>query len=1020
MAEPPDIPANKTYEFGELNDVAPSRVQRRLSTQNNDPIRAMRDAAIDLYTPNALEGMGPYKGIVIRVMEDPDPNDLPPGDWLYNLFGIGDTPSPPAVLKRYKVRIPELHAMVPVPTEYQMGPDASTPPEVVKIVARYPTFLARDSNVPEASCGDLVWVDFGHRINQSDPVFLGPLFPPPESGGGGAASTRPHNGPCGGLGGGGGGGGGGALTPDQRDRLVASGENFGCAIYLSTSPRGGEIKRRNERSPTRRVGGGSSYYRTVGSRNAKTPEYVEAGGSQLARSGRMAKGSCASISSRLARICKAHTIVCEDYSDRGYQLGARALNGTAGPIAGARPGGIDCSGFTFAVRVLSEWLCSANGQYYGFTNRVDSAKPWYAEAGPYTGWYHAKSRGELGQPEGKWSGRHTNVMVATGKTTDQLALWNSTEVPPMPGDEILVTVRPRDRANRMDNGTPPRRKFWSGRKWYWGEQNKEHFICHVLIAFVDPEGHLRLAESGGTHAGVGSKRWEVWSDGRMNREHYCFQSDEMKQAWQEAGGRPTTPWTPAMAREKIPEFFNASLDSRAAGTTPTATPATDGATNSDGETPSIQHGETPPATPPAAGDSATPPADPAGTPPTDGAQPAGPPTAAQQAQAEAREQLPAKTAAYEEKRNVLKPATSWTDGQERSEAALDTLLKKDENCPSAASTNFTPPLATGLKAESTTAWNEACTAWCDLKTTEAAAGGQNANTPANQSGSGQPAPAATGGDCRSGQGGGGGGAGRGRPLPPRPPAQPPATSVKKDAEHLSWIHYSLFGFLDQNAKTRRRGYEFIVIHDGGAYPYTADWRPKLDAGEGKGVIGYSSAKGCCKDWLSRSRCVGSHYYICSNGNTFQLGEERLVWCHAGCGSCGKDRTIRSLNSRSIGIDLQSTGSTTAAQMESLNKLIKDICRRRSIPNNETGVIAHFQSPKKHHYDPYKAHPPAAGSGFDWSKLKKSGGTHYDHTVRDPAKKVPGLWTDDDAPAPAADAPAEPASGSSDSSTPDSS
>ena len=98
----PQIPADKKFAFGELNDVSPSYAQRKLNTQSEDPLQAMRDAAIDHYTPNALEGVGPYKGIVLKVLDDPDQTDLPPGDWLFNIFGSseeGESEAPPYELK---------------------------------------------------------------------------------------------------------------------------------------------------------------------------------------------------------------------------------------------------------------------------------------------------------------------------------------------------------------------------------------------------------------------------------------------------------------------------------------------------------------------------------------------------------------------------------------------------------------------------------------------------------------------------------------------------------------------------------------------------------------------------------------------------------------------------------------------------------------------------------------------------------------------------------------------------------
>ena len=314
--------------------------------------------------------------------------------------------------------------------------------------------------------------------------------------------------------------------------------------------------------------------------------------------------------------------------------------------------------------------------------------------------------------------------------------------------------------------------------------------------------------------GVGSRRWEEWKDAYESRSRgplYNFQVDEFTRAFAEssAGGRPTTPWTPEMARQLIPEFFNANLDSRAAGAAETVQPTTDGAAPGSEKNPSTETKPT--------GDQAAAAPEPgneegAATPPAGAAPAAAPQDAAQN---QAREQLPAKQAAYEEKRNVLKAVTNWTDSQERSEAQLDTLIKKDENCPSAASTSFTPPLGSGLKTESTAAWNEACVAWCELKTTEATANGQNTNAPASQSTSGSPPPAAVGtGGCRSGQGGGGGGGG-GRADRPRPAPNPPSNSTTKDSQGIPGVRYEFFGVNDGNTNTRRRGYDFLVLHDGG-------------------------------------------------------------------------------------------------------------------------------------------------------------------------------------------------------------
>ena len=435
----PQIPADKKFAFGELNDVSPSYSQRRLNSQSEDPLAAMRDAAIDHYTPNALEGVGPYKGVVLQVLDDPDQSDLPPGDWLFNIFGSteeGGAEAPPYVLKRYKVRIPEIHAMLPEPDSYNEGNPQSD--EDRKIIERYPTFVARDSNIAEASAGDLVWVDFGNRKNQTDPTFLGPVFPPPENSAGGGPQNQNANGPCGGLGGSP--SSGGALSPDQRARLQASGANYGCALYLPKQ----QIRARNQGSPTKGQAGGSVYYYREHAKN-----YVAAGGSGLSVTGRMATGSCSNIQSRLARILKARTIVCEDYSDRGYKLGGRAANGTDRRIGNCAPGGIDCSGFCFAVRVVAEKLCGEG--YYGLPNNVDKEN-WWSGYIPYSAYYIG---GSNATPE---PAQHTNVMVVGRQSgATQITPWDWNAVPPMPGDDIAMasTSRPPPSFVEEDFGEIP-------------------------------------------------------------------------------------------------------------------------------------------------------------------------------------------------------------------------------------------------------------------------------------------------------------------------------------------------------------------------------------------------------------------------------------------------------------------------------------------------------------------------------------------------------------------------------------
>ena len=126
----------------------------------------------------------------------------------------------------------------------------------------------------------------------------------------------------------------------------------------------------------------------------------------------------------------------------------------------------------------------------------------------------------------------------------------------------------------------------------------------------------------------------------------------------------------------------------------------------------------------------------------------------------------------------------------------------------------------------------------------------------------------------------------------------------------------------------------------------------------------------------------------------------VAWHAGGPRGANPNRTIRNINSRSIGIDLQAPtdGTVTSAQFASLNRLISDICRRRNIPKDDAHIIGHRQVAKGHHGDPER--------GFVWTNVN---GLTYNHRERDPPSMVPGLWTDDDGPQPTPEATTPPAS-----------
>ena len=107
--------------------------------------------------------------------------------------------------------------------------------------------------------------------------------------------------------------------------------------------------------------------------------------------------------------------------------------------------------------------------------------------------------------------------------------------------------------------------------------------------------------------------------------------------------------------------------------------------------------------------------------------------------------------------------------------------------------------------------------------------------------------------------------------------------------------------------------------------------------------------------------VSAHYLIGRGGARFQLvADERRAW-HAGPGQWG---TITDVNSASIGIELDNDGAAPfpPAQIESLVRLLADLCARHDIPR--ASVIAHADMAPTRRRDP--------GAMFPWRALFDAG------------------------------------------------
>ena len=149
------------------------------------------------------------------------------------------------------------------------------------------------------------------------------------------------------------------------------------------------------------------------------------------------------------------------------------------------------------------------------------------------------------------------------------------------------------------------------------------------------------------------------------------------------------------------------------------------------------------------------------------------------------------------------------------------------------------------------------------------------------------------------------------------------------------------------------------------------------------VIHYTGMASCAE---SQARLcdpvaeVSAHWLIDTDGTTHQLVDEAMRAWHAGAGGWAG---VTDVNSRSIGIELQNTGSQPFAepQMAALERLLRGIMERWAIP--PARVIGHSDMAPARKIDP--------GPRFDWRRLALSGLSVWPRTATaDPAAFLPAL------------------------------
>lgn len=158
-----------SYPFGDLNRISPSTVGPRLDLVNTEPLDAVRLSALDKYRADAFASLSEFRGIVLRV--DKNPVDTEASSWVNTIF---QTESKPRLITA-KIRIPEIHAMLPEPRFYGANNGSSQ-----KIIDMYPTFVAAEEGLDVPTPGSIVRCDFGNRKTLEDPIYLGLIWKAPE------------------------------------------------------------------------------------------------------------------------------------------------------------------------------------------------------------------------------------------------------------------------------------------------------------------------------------------------------------------------------------------------------------------------------------------------------------------------------------------------------------------------------------------------------------------------------------------------------------------------------------------------------------------------------------------------------------------------------------------------------------------------------------------------------------------------------------------------------------------------
>tara|TARA_R100000664_G_scaffold32019_1_gene46333 strand:+ start:12575 stop:14230 length:1656 start_codon:yes stop_codon:yes gene_type:complete len=187
--------SNLNTQFGQLNSLFDSGFSDIPFNQREKVgfFQLSKKQLESSYAADIFANSGPYIGVVLRIESNEVALEASENNWLIR-SQLGNNPDPPPLLS-IRVRIPELHAALPIPITFKSesagtasgvsgqlpnvssGGNKSAEEVDKRIIDMYPIFSSADtktsSYLPEI--GSLVWVDFVDKKTQSAGVYLRPV-----------------------------------------------------------------------------------------------------------------------------------------------------------------------------------------------------------------------------------------------------------------------------------------------------------------------------------------------------------------------------------------------------------------------------------------------------------------------------------------------------------------------------------------------------------------------------------------------------------------------------------------------------------------------------------------------------------------------------------------------------------------------------------------------------------------------------------------------------------------------------